>query len=108
MLAVTSIEQEARNPAANRLRRWQLDLGKDLLGAWIAEVRFGRIGSQGRLLRHVFASEDEALAFMRRRLRRRATAPARIGVPYLGVRSLAEERELLDSVGIDRLNRILR
>ena len=80
MLAVASIELEARKPAANRLRRWQLDLGKDLLGAWVAEVRFGRIGSRGRLLRRVFVSEDEALAYMRRCLRRRATAPMRIGV----------------------------
>ncbi len=105
MLAGASIELEARNPAANRPRRWQLDLDKDLLGAWIAEVRFGRIGSRGCLLRHVFASEDEALAFMRRGLQRRATAPARIGVPYLCVRSSVETRELLDSVGIDTLNR---
>ena len=108
MLAVASIELEARKPAANRLRRWQLDLGKDLLGAWVAEVRFGRIGSRGRLLRRVFVSEDEALAYMRRCLRRRATASTRIGVPYLCVRSSAEARELLNSVGIDTANRTLR
>ena len=108
MLAGASIELEASNPAANRLRRWRLDLAKDLLGAWIAELQFGRIGSRGRLLRHVFASENEALAFMRRGLRRRATAPARIGVPYLCVRSSFEIRELLDFIGIDTLNRISR
>ncbi len=108
MLAGASIELEARNPAANRLRRWQLDLGKDLLGAWIAEVRFGRIGSRGRLLRHVFVSEEEALAFVRRGLRRRATAPIRSGVPYLCVGSSVEARELLDAVGIDTLNRLSR
>ena len=108
MLAVASIELEARKPAANRLRRWQLDLGKDLLGAWVAEVRFERIGSRGRLLRRVFASEDEALAYMRRGLRRRATAPTRIGVPYLCVRSSVEARELLYSVGIDTANTISR
>ena len=107
MLAVASIELEARKPAANR-RRWQLDLGKVLLGAWVAEVRFGRIGSRGRLLRRVFASDDEALAYMRRGLRRRATASTRIGVPYLCVRSSAEARELLNSVGIDTANTISR
>ena len=108
MVATASIELEARNPAANRLRRWQLELGKDLLGAWVAEVRFGRIGSRGRLLRHAFASEAEALAYMRRGLRRRATAPARIVVPYLCVSSSVEARELLDAVGIDAANRTSR
>jgi hypothetical protein len=108
MLRVSSVELEARNPGANRLRHWRLDLGRDLLGAWVAEVRFGRIGLRGRLLRRVFASEAEALAYMRRGLRRRATAPARIGVPYLCVRSSVEARELLDAVGIETADRISR
>jgi hypothetical protein len=45
---------------------------------------------------------------MRRGLRRRATAPARIGVPYFCVRSSVEAREVLDAVGIETANRISR
>jgi hypothetical protein len=67
---------------------------------WIVEVAFGRIGSHGRRLRYVFASEPAARVFVDRRLRRRATAPARIGVAYRWVRSSSEAREWLNRVGI--------
>ena len=73
-----------------------------------AEVRFGRMGSRRRLLRDVFANEGEAFAFMLRGLRRRATAPTRIGVLYLCVRSSVEAHELLHAVDIDATSRISR
>ena len=44
MLAETIVELEVRKLSANCLRRWQLEISQDLLGAWVAEVRFGRIG----------------------------------------------------------------
>jgi predicted DNA-binding WGR domain protein len=71
MLAETTIKLEARNPKANHLRKWNVELGQDLLGMWIADIEFGRIGSTGRRLRQVFPDQP------RRGLRRRATAPAR-------------------------------
>jgi hypothetical protein len=100
MIAEVTIELEARNLAANCLRSWRLDISRDLLGDWIADVRFGRIGSHGRVLRRVFASEPEAFAFMRKGLRRRATAPTRIGVAYRCARASAEVQEVLAEVGI--------
>jgi predicted DNA-binding WGR domain protein len=101
MLAETMIELEARNPMANRLRRWKVELSQDLLGMWIVDIEFGRIGSNGRQLRHVFSSQPAAQAFMGRGLCRRATAPVRIGVAYRCVRASAEAHELLGKVGID-------
>jgi predicted DNA-binding WGR domain protein len=82
MRAETTIELEARNPMANRLRKWKVELSQDLLGRWTVDTEFGRIGSSGRQLRHVFASQSAARAFLGRGLRRRATAPVRIGVLY--------------------------
>jgi predicted DNA-binding WGR domain protein len=101
MLAETTIELEARNPMANRLRKWKVELSQDLLGMWTVDIEYGRIGSSGRQLRHVFASQPAAQAFMGRGLRRRSTAPARIGVAYRCLRASVEARELLDKVGID-------
>ncbi len=95
MLAETRIELEARNPTADRLRRWSIDLSQDLLGMWVVDVEFGRIGSAGRRLRHVFVDQHAAQAFLARGLRRRSTAPARIGVAYRCVRSSVEAGDLL-------------
>ena len=53
MLAELLIELETRNPAANRLRGWRLELGRDLFGTWATDVPFGRIGSHGQTLRRV-------------------------------------------------------
>jgi hypothetical protein len=101
MLAESTIELEARNPVANRLRRWKVELSQDLLGMWTVDTEFGRIGSRGRHLRHVFPSQLAARAFLRRGLQRRATAPVRIGLAYRCVRASVEARELLDKIGID-------
>jgi hypothetical protein len=78
-----------------------VELGQDLLGMWVVEVEFGRIGSHGCRLRHVFPNEPAARVFVGRRLRRRATAPTRIGVAYQWVHSSIEAREWLNRVGID-------
>jgi hypothetical protein len=103
VLAETTIELEARNLLANRLRRWSVEIGRDLLGMWVVDVEFGRIGSTGRRLRHVFLDLPAAQAYVGRGLRRRATAPARIGAAYRCVRSSVEARGLLSRVGIDVL-----
>jgi len=82
MMAETNIELQACDFAANCRRAWRLQAGRDLFGAWTTEVQFGRIGSPGRTLRRAFTTEAEFFTFMRIRLRRRATAPSRIGVAY--------------------------
>jgi predicted DNA-binding WGR domain protein len=100
MMAETNIELQACDPAANRRRAWRLQAGRDLFGAWTTEVQFGRIGSTGRTLRRAFATKSELDAFMRARLRRRASAPSRIGVAYRSVTADAASAPLLAAMGI--------
>jgi hypothetical protein len=75
------IRLEACDPARGRFRTY-IDAGTDRFGDWLVDVTYGRIGSRGRLVRHVAAVEGDARRIVRHRLRRRATAPRRIGGPY--------------------------
>ena len=101
MLAETSIGLEARNPLANRMRRWSVEIGQDLLGMWLVDVQFGRIGSKGSRLRHAFADESAARAYVGQALRRRATAPGRIGVAYRCVQPSLAAQGLVSRAGIE-------
>jgi hypothetical protein len=58
---------------------------------WLVEVTYGRIGSPGRTIRCVAGDPTEARRIIRRHLRRRATAPWRIGVGY-HIRELNDPR----------------
>lgn len=100
MLADTRIGLEARNPSTNRMRRWSVEIGQDLLGMWLVDIEFGRIGSKCRRLRHAFSDEPAAQAYVGQALRRRATAPARIGVAYRCVHSSRGAQGLVSRVGI--------
>lgn len=73
---------EARNPDRGHFRAYQIDAGIDLLGDWIVDITFGRIGSPGRTIRQTVISEAEAQAFVQRVIRRRRAAKTRIGVAY--------------------------
>ena len=57
-------------------------LGRDLLDDWTVAIRYGRAGQGGRELRYASAQPDEIKAVIRDRLRRRLSAPRRIGCPY--------------------------
>ena len=103
----TDRELQASDPAANRRRTWRLEAGRDLFGAWTTEVQFGRIGCPGRTLRRAFVTGAELKAFVRTRLRRRATAPARIGVAYRCVRTDTGLAPLLAMMGIAPLNDVI-
>jgi hypothetical protein len=82
MMNAFSALLEARDPALGRFRSYRLEAGTDLFGTWLVEVTYGRIGSSGRSLRYVATGEAEARKLVLHCLRRRATAPKRIGVPY--------------------------
>ena len=73
---------EARDPALGRFRAYRLEAGTDLLGDWLVDVTFGRIGTKGRRIRYAVKDEAEAKKLVRETLRRRATARKRIGVAY--------------------------
>ncbi len=100
MIDEISIELEAKDPGANRLRSWYVEAGPDLFGVWIAKVCFGRIGTAGRAVRHHFPTEADAKAFIRAGLRRRQTAKRRIGVPYRLIEASAGAKPLLTLVGL--------
>lgn len=77
-----SISLQARNPARNTSRAWHAEAAPDLFGVWLVQIRYGRIGAEGRRLARSFSTEEAARACLTRLLRRRATAPSRIGVAY--------------------------
>ena len=66
----------------NIARRYTVALSRDLFGASIVEFAWGRIGTRGQGRMVSFANADEAARFASQLLRRRASAPKRIGVPY--------------------------
>ena len=63
---------EARDPSLGRMRSYRLEAGTDLLGAWLVDVVYGRIGARGA---HLLCSRGCAPAreqsHRRRPLRRR-------------------------------------
>lgn len=81
-MSVFSIHLEACDPARNRFRAYRLDVARDLFGAWLVEVKFGRIGAKGRRLVSALDDEHAARRMVRKRLQRRDRAPKRIGVAY--------------------------
>jgi predicted DNA-binding WGR domain protein len=89
MMDAFSTWLEARDPVQGRFRSYQVEAGTDLFGAWLVEVTYGRIGTRGRRIQYAARDEAAARKCVRRVLRRRATAPKRIGVSY-------RFRELID------------
>jgi len=69
----------ARDPARNIHRAYSLAYGQDLFGNWIVETTYGRIGGKGRTLVTVVNNEDEALKYVQKSLKRRQSAPKRLG-----------------------------
>jgi predicted DNA-binding WGR domain protein len=85
-----TVALEARHTARNHQRRYEITVGRDLFDDWSVVIRYGRIGQGGREERFAGPQADELMAVVRERLRRRLSAPRRIGVPYrLAVLSLA-------------------
>ena len=83
---------EARNPARRCSRQYRVEAGTDLFGVWVVEIGYGRIGTAGRSRSYVVRDEEEARHLAQSILKRRATAPRRIGVAY-------RVRELIDPEG---------
>lgn len=77
-----AIDLEARSPEANHWRAYSIQVGPDLFGDWLVDVTFGRIGRPGQSKRYVALSEEEAVQQTRALLKRRLSAPKRIGVAY--------------------------
>ena len=77
-----SIRLEARSAAHRCYRAYAIDVATDLFGAWLVDMSYGRIGTIGRSKIRSFATIEDAQDEVRACLRKRATAPRRIGVAY--------------------------
>jgi len=73
------ITLEARNPARRCSRHYRVEAGTDLFGVWVVEISYGRIGTAGRSRSYVLRDEEEARHLAQSILKRRASAPRRIG-----------------------------
>jgi predicted DNA-binding WGR domain protein len=76
------IKLEARSPAHRCQRAYEIAVSTDLFGAWVVEMSYGRIGTFGRVKARSFSTADAAAAEVKACLRKRASAPRRIGVAY--------------------------
>jgi hypothetical protein len=54
------ITLKARNPARRCFRQYRVEAGTDLLGSWVVEISYGRIGTAGRSRCFVVRDEGEA------------------------------------------------
>ena len=73
---------EAHHPEKNHHRLYQVTVGRDLLHHWTLAIRYGRVGQGGQERRYAGADPEELRTVIRDRLRRRLSAPKRIGCPY--------------------------
>jgi hypothetical protein len=93
MTLIFSVRLEGCDPQRNRWRCYRVQVGHDLFGAWLVIVTFGRIGApRGRTQTYVADDQADAQCIARACVRRRGSAPKRIGVAYV-------MRELVDPEG---------
>ncbi len=82
MLDLLTIALEAHSDERNHHRRYELAVGRDLLGDWVVTVRYGRVGWPLRELRFGSQDVETARSIFADRLRRRLSAPRRIQCRY--------------------------
>lgn len=82
MQNLLSLTLAAHHPARNHHRHYELLLGRDLFGDWTVTLRYGRIGTCGQTQQFSSHNVAELRGMIRERLRRRLSAPRRIGCAY--------------------------
>lgn len=73
---------EAHNDERNHHRRYEIVVGKDLFNEWTLTTRFGRLGKGGQEKRFASPDPETMRKVFRNCLRRRLSAPSRIGCAY--------------------------
>ena len=73
---------KAHNAERKHHRRYEITIGRDLLDDWTVSIRYGRTGSGGHVLRYAGQDAAKLQGIVKERLRRRLSAPKRIGCPY--------------------------
>jgi predicted DNA-binding WGR domain protein len=77
-----TVALEAHHAERNHHRRYEATVGRDLFGDWTVTIRYGRVGQGGQMLRYAATEPEPVRAILRDRLRRRLSAPKRIGCAY--------------------------
>jgi hypothetical protein len=73
---------EAHHAERNHHRRYAVMIGRDLLNDWTVRICYGRTGQSGNEIHFASQNADELRTIIRDRLRRRLSAPRRIGCAY--------------------------
>lgn len=74
---------QATLPEANLARAYRVVVQRDLFGLYTVDITFGRIGSFGTTRRYAVTDINAVRAKLREVLRRRLTAPRRLGTAYV-------------------------
>ena len=82
MESLLTVSLVAHNADRNHHRRYEIRLGRDLFGDWTVCLLYGRIGRSGQIVRHSGPDPEQLRQVIRASLRRRLTAPKRIGCAY--------------------------
>jgi len=77
-----SLAFKAHHSERNHHRHYAVILGHDMLDDWTVAIRYGRTGQAGQERRYAAPEPDAIRAIIRDRLRRRLSAPKRIGCAY--------------------------
>jgi predicted DNA-binding WGR domain protein len=77
-----TVALEAHHAERNHHRSYVATVGRDLFGDWTVTVHYGRVGQGGQEMRYAAPEPQEVQAILRDRLRRRLSAPRRIGCAY--------------------------
>ncbi|MBT9100574.1 WGR domain-containing protein [Methylovulum psychrotolerans] len=77
---VFRIELQACDPARNLWRFYMIEAERDLFDDLIVRLHYGRIGTRGQTKTHIVADTAEAMRLVRACLKRRQSAPKRIGM----------------------------
>lgn len=77
-----TVSFEAHNADRNHHRRYEIRLGRDLFGEWTVALLYGRMGRGGQEVRHAGSDVERLRKIIRESLRRRLSAPKRIGCAY--------------------------
>jgi predicted DNA-binding WGR domain protein len=82
MMELLTIVLEAHSDERNHHRRYEVSVGRDLLEHWVVTIRYGRVGWPARRVRFSNPDVEAARSIFADRLRRRLSAPRRIGYRY--------------------------
>ena len=77
-----AIHLEACDPERNIWRSYSITGGQDLFGDWIVAMNYGRVGARDTTKTVVLPDEAETRRYVQKCLKKRESAPKRIGIDY--------------------------